>query len=63
MRFLLGFLFGASYTGNRVFRVAFLLLVLFLVFCFYQMSKPLGHKRPVAAEPPSIETAVQSKTS
>jgi hypothetical protein len=42
MRFLLGFLFGASYLGNRVFRVAFLLLILFMVFCLYQMSKPLS---------------------
>jgi hypothetical protein len=32
MRFLLGFLFGASYLGNRVFRVAFLLLIPFMVF-------------------------------
>src|SRR5690349_4561925 len=32
MRFLLGFLFGASYVGNRVFRVAFLLLIPFMVF-------------------------------
>ena len=43
MRFLLGFLFGANCIGNRVFRVAFLVLVLFMVFCLYQMSKPLGH--------------------
>ena len=42
MRFLLGFLFGASYSGNRAFRVAFLLIILFLAFCLYQMSKPLG---------------------
>lgn len=49
MRFLLGFLFGANYIGNRVFRVAFLLLILFMVFCFYQMSKPLGRNRRVAA--------------
>lgn len=49
MRFLLGFLFGANYIGNRVFRVAFLLLILFMVFCLYQMSKPLGHDRRVAA--------------
>jgi hypothetical protein len=49
MRFLLGFLFGASYTGNRVFRVAFLLLILFMAFCLYQMSKPLGHNSRVAA--------------
>jgi HAMP domain-containing protein len=42
MRFLLGFLFGASYSGNRAFRVAFLLILLFLAFCLYQMSKPLG---------------------
>jgi len=47
MRFLLGFLFGASYVGNRVFRVTFLLLILFMVFCLYQMSKPLGHNRRV----------------
>jgi len=44
MRFLLGFLFGASYSGNRAFRIAFLLILLFLAFCLYQMSKPLGHK-------------------
>ena len=49
MRFLLGFLFGASYTGNRVFRVVFHLLILFMVICLYQMSKPLGHGRRVAA--------------
>ena len=49
MRFLLGFLFGASYTGNRVFRIAFLLIVLFIAFCLYQMSKPLGQNRRVAA--------------
>jgi hypothetical protein len=49
MRFFLGFLCGASYAGNRVFRVAFLLLLLFMVFCLYQLSKPLGHNRPVAA--------------
>jgi hypothetical protein len=49
MRFLLGFLFGASYSGNRVFRVAFLLIILFMVFCLYQMSKPLGHNRRVTA--------------
>jgi hypothetical protein len=46
MRFLLGFLFGAFYTGNRTFRVAFLLIVLFMTFCLYQMSKPLGQHRP-----------------
>ena len=45
MRFLLDFIFGASYLGNRVFRVAFFLLILFMVFCLYQMSKPLGHNR------------------
>ncbi len=49
MRFLLGFLFGASYSGNRVFRVAFLLIILFIMFCLYQMSKPLGHNRRVTA--------------
>ncbi len=49
MRFLLGFLFGSSYVGNRVFRVAFLLLILFMAFCLYQMSRPLGHNRRVAA--------------
>ena len=52
MRFLLGFLFGANYIGNRVFRVAFLLLILFMVFCLYQVSKPLDHGRQVAA--PSV---------
>jgi len=45
MRFLLGFLFGAYYTGNRAFRVAFLLIILFMTFCLYQMSKPLGQHR------------------
>lgn len=54
MRFLLGFLFGASYSGNRVFRLAFLLIILFMVFCLYQMSKPLGHNRSVVA--PVAET-------
>ena len=49
MRFLLGFLFGASYSGSRAFRVAFLLIILFLAFCAYQMSKPLGHDRRVTA--------------
>jgi hypothetical protein len=53
MRFLLGFLFGASYSGNRVFRVAFLLIILFMGFCLYQMSKPLGHNRRVT--PPSSQ--------
>ena len=28
MRFLLGFIFGAFYTGNRAFRAAFLLIIL-----------------------------------
>ena len=49
MRFLLGFIFGAFYTGSRVFRIAFLLIVLVMVFGLYQMSKPLGHHRVVAA--------------
>jgi hypothetical protein len=49
MRFLLGFLFGAFYSGNRAFRIAFLLIVLFIVFCLYEMSKPLGHNGRVAA--------------
>ena len=49
MRFLLGFIFGAFYTGNRAFRVAFLLIILIMVFCLYQMSKPLGHNRRVAS--------------
>lgn len=49
MRFLLGFLFGAFYTGSRVFRITFLLILLFMVFCLYQMSKPLGHRARVAA--------------
>jgi hypothetical protein len=48
MRFLLGFLFGAFYGANRVFRIAFLLIILFVVFCLYEMSKPLGHNRRVA---------------
>ena len=46
MRFPHGFIFGAFYTGNRAFRVAFLLI---MVFCLYQMSKPLGHNRRVAS--------------
>ena len=49
MRFLLGFIFGAFYTGSRVFRIAFLLIVLLMVFCLYQMSKPLAHSRRVPA--------------
>ena len=49
MRFLLGFLFGSLYTGSRVFRIAFLLILLFMAFCLYQMSKPLGHHRVVTA--------------
>lgn len=49
MRFLLGFIFGAFYTGSRVFRMTFLLIVLVMVLCLYQMSKPLGHSRRVAA--------------
>jgi len=42
MRFLLGFIFGAFYTGNRAFRVAFLLIILIMVFCLYQMSNLLA---------------------
>lgn len=42
MTFWLGFLFGAYYAGNRVSRVLFLLWILFLTFCLYEMSKPLG---------------------
>lgn len=49
MRFLLGFVFGAFYTGSRVFRIAFLLIVLVMVFGLYQMSMPLGHHRAVTA--------------
>ncbi len=49
MRFLLGFIFGAFYTSNRAFRVAFLLIILIMVFCLYQMSKPLGQHRQRAA--------------
>ncbi len=49
MRFLLGFILGAFYTGNRAFRVAFLFIILFMVFCLYQMSKPLSHNRRVAS--------------
>jgi hypothetical protein len=59
MKFLLGFLFGANYIGNRVFRVAFLLLILFMVFCLYQMSKTLGHNRRVAA--PSADIRCSSR--
>jgi len=47
MRFLLGFIFGAFYTGSRAFRIAFLLIVLVMVLGLYQMSKPLGHHRTV----------------
>ena len=49
MRFLLGFIFGAFYTGSRVFRITFLLIVLVMAFCLYQMSKPLGHHRTITA--------------
>jgi hypothetical protein len=49
MRFLLGFIFGAFYTGNRAFRAAFLLIILIMVFWLYQMSKPLGHNGRVAS--------------
>jgi hypothetical protein len=49
MRFLLGFIFGAFYTESRVFRIAFLLIVLVMVFGLYQMSKPLGHRSLVTA--------------
>jgi hypothetical protein len=49
MRFLLGFVFGAFYTGSRVFRIAFLLIVLVMAFCLYQMSKPLGHHKVATA--------------
>jgi len=34
--------FGAFYTGNRAFRVAFLLIILILVFWLYHMSKSLA---------------------
>jgi len=54
VRFLLGFLFGAFYTGSRVFRIAFLFTILVIAFCLYQMSKPLGHNRHVTAR--SVET-------
>jgi hypothetical protein len=33
MRFLPGFIFGAFYTGNRAFRVAFLPIILIMIFC------------------------------
>ena len=49
MRFVLGFISGAFYTESRVFRIAFLLIVLVMVFGLYQMSKPLGHHRTVTA--------------
>jgi hypothetical protein len=49
MRFLLGFLFGTYCNGNRVFGITFLLMVLFLTFCLYQMSKPLGHNRRIVS--------------
>ena len=48
MRFLLGFIFGAFYTGSHVFRVAFLLIVLVMVFGLYQMSKPVGQHSTVS---------------
>jgi hypothetical protein len=32
-----------------MFRVAFLLIILIMVFCLYQMSKPVGHNRRVAS--------------
>jgi hypothetical protein len=54
MRFLLGFFFGALSTGNRVFRIAFLLIVLVLVFCAYQMSKPLTHNNRITQ--PAVQT-------
>jgi hypothetical protein len=37
MRFLLGFIFGAFYIGNRAFRAAFLLIILITVFWLCQM--------------------------
>lgn len=49
MRFLLGFIFGTFYIGNRAFRAAFLLIILIMVFWLYQMSKPLGRNRRVAS--------------
>jgi|SRR5271165_7123883 len=49
MRFLLGFLFGTYCNGNRLLRITFLLMVLFMTFCLYQMSKPLGHNRRIAS--------------
>jgi hypothetical protein len=42
IRFLLGFIFGAFHTGNRAFRVAFLLIILIMAFCLYQMSNLLA---------------------
>jgi hypothetical protein len=54
MRFLLGFVFGAYYAGDRVFRITFLLIILFMTFCLYEMSKPLGHNRPKPA--PVVKT-------
>jgi hypothetical protein len=52
MRFLLGFTFGAFYTGNRAFRAAVLLIILIMVFWLYQISKPLSHNRLVASPRP-----------
>jgi hypothetical protein len=49
MRFLLGFVLGAYYAGDRVYRLTFLLIVLFMTICLYEMSKPLGHTRPASA--------------
>jgi hypothetical protein len=47
MKFWLGFLLAAYCAGNRVSRILFLLWILFLTFCLYEMSKPLGYRARV----------------
>ena len=42
--------------GNRAFRVAFLLIILVMVFCHYPMSKPPGHNRRPSS--PATEAAL-----
>src|SRR6267154_3185333 len=44
MKFWLGFILGAYCVGNRVSRILFVLWILFLTFCLYEMSKPLGYR-------------------
>jgi hypothetical protein len=61
MRFLLGFIFGSYYAGDRVFRITFLLIILFVTFCLYEMSKPLSHNRPkpVSSAPREADKALE----